>query len=131
MVSRGWGSKICRCIKTLSGRKRYLDKINTGKWGEQAKAERQAVNSICQGSAADLIKLAMIKVHDTICTPARSNEPSTTLPGGSPCWHFQGSCRLLLQVLSPPHHNIVKQSNKGVISIVWVSQRHICYIVKR
>lgn len=41
---------IFRCITTLSGRKRYLDKINTGKWGEQAKAERQAVNSICQVS---------------------------------------------------------------------------------
>lgn len=39
---------ISRYIKTLSGRKRYLDKINHGKWGEQAKAERQAVNSICQ-----------------------------------------------------------------------------------
>eukprot|EP01018_Ginkgo_biloba_P001647 Gb_33083 [translate_table: standard] len=35
-------------IQTLSGRKRFLGKINFGNRGEQAKAERQAVNSICQ-----------------------------------------------------------------------------------
>lgn len=39
---------LYRYVKTLCGRKRFLDKINHGKWGEKAKAERQAVNSICQ-----------------------------------------------------------------------------------
>ncbi|KAG0620039.1 hypothetical protein M758_4G184200 [Ceratodon purpureus] len=100
------------CIKTLSGRKRYLDKINTGNWGEQAKAERQAVNSICQGSAADLIKLAMIKVHDAISASARSDEQS--IHQGSSSSHFQGSCRLLLQI----HDELVMEVDKRVLKDV-------------
>lgn len=38
----------CRYIETLKGRKRFLGKIKFGSNKEKAKAQRQAVNSICQ-----------------------------------------------------------------------------------
>jgi hypothetical protein len=50
-------------VETLLGRRRYLPNIHSQDPGERAQAERQAVNSVCQGSAADLIKLAMINIH--------------------------------------------------------------------
>lgn len=49
-------------VKTLLGRKRRLPTILSRDWGTRGYAERQAVNSIIQGSAADIIKLAMIRL---------------------------------------------------------------------
>ena len=50
-------------VKTLLGRKRYIPEINATNKMVQAGAERMAVNSPIQGSAADLIKIAMISIH--------------------------------------------------------------------
>lgn len=46
-------------VTTLSGRKRYLSAINSGNLQAKAQAERQAVNTVVQGSAADFVKNAM------------------------------------------------------------------------
>jgi DNA polymerase I-like protein with 3'-5' exonuclease and polymerase domains len=53
-------------VKTLLGRKRRLPSINSMNDGVRMSAERQAVNSVIQGSAADLIKLAMIRADNTL-----------------------------------------------------------------
>jgi DNA polymerase I-like protein with 3'-5' exonuclease and polymerase domains len=50
-------------VKTLLGRKRRLPEIWASDWSTKNRAERQAVNSVIQGTAADLIKMAMIRVH--------------------------------------------------------------------
>jgi len=39
---------LCSYVQTLKGRKRFLSKIKIGNRKEKAKAQRQAVNSICQ-----------------------------------------------------------------------------------
>lgn len=50
-------------VQTLMGRKRWLRDINSANFTVRAFAERNAINSPIQGSAADMIKLAMIKIH--------------------------------------------------------------------
>ncbi|MBL7731447.1 MAG: DNA polymerase I [Chitinophagaceae bacterium] len=50
-------------VETLMGRKRWLRDINSANFTVRGFAERNAINSPIQGSAADMIKLAMQKVH--------------------------------------------------------------------
>ncbi|CAE1304794.1 POLQ [Acanthosepion pharaonis] len=51
-------------IQTITGRKRYLPHITSTNIHAKAQAERQAVNSTIQGSAADLVKKAMINIEN-------------------------------------------------------------------
>ncbi|MBL7777089.1 MAG: DNA polymerase I [Chitinophagales bacterium] len=50
-------------VQTIMGRRRYLKDINSKNFTVRGFAERNAINSPVQGSAADLIKLAMIDIH--------------------------------------------------------------------
>lgn len=50
-------------VQTLMGRKRWLRDINSTNFTVRGFAERNAINSPIQGTAADMIKLAMIKTH--------------------------------------------------------------------
>jgi DNA polymerase-1 len=50
-------------VQTLMGRKRWLRDINSSNFTVRSFAERNAINSPIQGTAADMIKLAMIKIH--------------------------------------------------------------------
>jgi DNA polymerase-1 len=50
-------------VKTLMGRKRWLKDINSNNFTVRSYAERNAINSPIQGTAADMIKMAMIKIH--------------------------------------------------------------------
>ncbi len=51
-------------VETLFGRRRYLKDINSRNMNQRSFAERNAINSPIQGTAADIIKLAMIKIYD-------------------------------------------------------------------
>jgi DNA polymerase-1 len=53
-------------VSTLMGRKRYLPEINSRDFLKRGGAERQAFNTRIQGSAADIMKLAMIRAHQMI-----------------------------------------------------------------
>ena len=53
-------------VSTLLGRRRYLPDINSRNQNIRSNAERQAINMPIQGTAADMIKLAMIKIHDKL-----------------------------------------------------------------
>ena len=53
-------------VETLMGRKRWLKDINSQNFTVRGFAERNAVNSPIQGTAADMIKLAMIRIHQAM-----------------------------------------------------------------
>jgi DNA polymerase-1 len=53
-------------VQTLMGRKRWLKDINSANFTVRGFAERNAINSPIQGTAADMIKLAMVKVQDAM-----------------------------------------------------------------
>ena len=59
-------------VETLFGRRVYLPEINGGNGPRKGAAERQAINAPMQGTAADLIKLAMIAVQGVLDREART-----------------------------------------------------------
>ena len=61
-------------VKTMLGRRRPIRDIDDRNPQRKALAERMAINSVVQGSAADLIKLAMIDLHGRI-RDAKPDEP--------------------------------------------------------
>lgn len=50
-------------VETMFGRRRYIPELNAKDFGSLGRAERQAFNTVIQGSAADLMKLALIRAH--------------------------------------------------------------------
>lgn len=53
-------------VTTLLGRRRYVRDINSKSSLERSNAERIAINTPIQGSAADMIKIAMINIHEAL-----------------------------------------------------------------
>ena len=53
-------------VQTISGRRRYLKDIHSGNAVVRGGAERNAVNAPIQGSAADIIKIAMINIYNRL-----------------------------------------------------------------
>ncbi len=53
-------------VETILGRRRYLKNINSRNAIVRAADERNAVNAPIQGSAADIIKIAMIRIHEKL-----------------------------------------------------------------
>ena len=53
-------------VETLSGRRRYLRDINAKNATIRAMAERMAINTPIQGTAADMIKIAMVKIAEIL-----------------------------------------------------------------
>ena len=102
-------------IETLLGRRRVIAGSNSADRKERARAERQAINSMCQGSAADLIKvrlfchlpvrlhvllpyalhamtqLAMINITCQLTRLSSSTATTTTTAAGAPSddFHFR------------------------------------------
>jgi DNA polymerase I len=55
-------------VETILGRRRYLKDINSRNQTNRGFAERNAINAPIQGSAADMIKVAMISIHNYLKT---------------------------------------------------------------
>ena len=60
------GAKLAGYVITLLGRKRPVPDINSTNSNIRQQAERLAINSPIQGTAADLIKIAMINIHNRL-----------------------------------------------------------------
>ena len=61
-------------IETVFGRRLYLPEINSPNGPRRAGAERAAINAPMQGTAADLIKLSMVKVQETLDAEKRGTK---------------------------------------------------------
>ena len=53
-------------VETLLGRRRYIPEMRSRNPGVRGFGERLATNSPIQGTAADLLKIAMIRLHDRL-----------------------------------------------------------------
>ncbi|MES1259901.1 MAG: DNA polymerase, partial [Gemmatimonadota bacterium] len=53
-------------VETLFGRRRYIPEINDRNFNIRSFGERTAQNTPLQGSAADLIKIAMVRIHKAL-----------------------------------------------------------------
>lgn len=62
-------------VETILGRRRYIRDINSRNATVRGFAERNAINAPIQGSAADMIKLAMIRIHQWL----KEHHPSTKM----------------------------------------------------
>ena len=60
-------------VSTVLGRRRYIPELLNKDLGQKSRAERQAFNTVIQGSAADLIKLAMVRAHSCFVTEPEVN----------------------------------------------------------
>ncbi|MFM1906870.1 MAG: hypothetical protein RLZZ591_547 [Pseudomonadota bacterium] len=61
-------------VETVMGRRLYLPEINSPNGPRRAGAERAAINAPMQGTAADLIKLSMVKVQDALDAQQRGTK---------------------------------------------------------
>ena len=61
-------------VETVFGRRLWLPEINSPNGPSRAGAERAAINAPMQGTAADLIKLAMVAVQDTLDAQGRASK---------------------------------------------------------
>tara|TARA_Y100000994_G_scaffold8929_1_gene7418 strand:+ start:2218 stop:5007 length:2790 start_codon:yes stop_codon:yes gene_type:complete len=59
-------AKKNKFVETLTTRRRLIPEINSNNWRDRASAERMAINMPIQGSAADVIKIAMINISKII-----------------------------------------------------------------
>jgi DNA polymerase I-like protein with 3'-5' exonuclease and polymerase domains len=92
-------------VHTLGGRRRYLPHVHAEDPTARARARRQAVNTACQASAADLLKRALIALHARLAALA--------VDGGAP------PARLVLQV----HDEVVLEVRRDAVVTVAAAVR--------
>jgi DNA polymerase I len=93
-------------VETLFGRRIYLPEIRGGNGPRKAGAERQAINAPMQGTAADLIKLAMIAVQQALDAEQRAtrmvmqvhDELVLEVPAAEEAWAREAIPRLMAGV---------------------------------
>ncbi len=103
--------------ETLFGRRRYLPELNSPNFQLRSAAERMAINHPVQGTAADLIKMAMLAVHDVIARPTQGRPKQSPAPTvipptyvGGICGRCDGDIKMLLQV----HDELVFEVQKSL-----------------
>jgi len=76
-------------VETMLKRRRPIPEIDSTNPARRSFAERTAINSVVQGSAADLIKLAMVEIHETLLAARAASDARLAL---------LAPCKMLLQI---------------------------------
>ncbi len=84
-------------VETVTGRRRVLPEITSSNFNQRGSAERMAVNAPIQGTAADLIKIAMIRVHEGLEWLRGQGSDGGKARGAKPDWLGEG-----LWLTAPP-----------------------------
>jgi len=95
-------------VETLHGRRRFLPELAALRADSRARAERQSVNTVCQASAADLMKIAMLKMHEAIQAMPRSHMQSGHCHSTS-----TRSCRWPARMLLQIHDEMLLEVEEG------------------
>jgi len=53
-------------VTSMFGRRRYFPSINDRNYSVRSRAEREAINMPIQGTASDIVKIAMLRVHEAL-----------------------------------------------------------------
>ncbi len=93
--------------ETMYHRRRYLPDINSGNGTVRAFAERNAVNAPIQGTAADIMKLAMVRVYNRMKTSGLQS-------------------KLILQVHDELNFTVVPSEKQQLESIVLEEMQNVC-----
>ena len=109
-------TRDCGYVETLLGRRRAIHDIKSSDQKSRLRAERQAVNTLCQGSAADLIKLAIVNIfHEFSCESRFSNvRRIKSNPGGGLYRDQDCEVRFLLQI----HDELLFEVREDCMNIV-------------
>ena len=102
-------------VSTLLGRKRFLPGIHSPNVHVRSQAERQAINSTIQGSAADLVKMAMINIDRKI-TQLYCNSTTCLLP--SNVTPIQHAAYLVLQLHDELIYEVLESDLEEIAGIV-------------
>ena len=87
-------------VRTISGRVRPIPEILSSNRPVKENGNRMAINTIIQGSAADIIKIAMIRIHEhlqnhgeqtDICRCTTNWFLNTRPPRKNSCWRWSGT----------------------------------------
>ena len=109
--------EYCRnhgCITTYSGRRRRLPAIHSTNAATRSQAERQAVNSTIQGSAADIVKMAMIAIDKHFSIGSDVGVLSTNACSGIMPTLYETQGLMVLQV----HDELVFEVKEGSVPAV-------------
>mmetsp|Transcript_90824 Transcript_90824/g.293217 ORF Transcript_90824/g.293217 Transcript_90824/m.293217 type:complete len:2155 (+) Transcript_90824:115-6579(+) len=96
-------ARRCGYVETLHSRRRFLPALASRSRAEREHAERQAVNSSCQASAADLVKTAMLAIHSRLKT-MRVRE--------------DGECRMAARMLLQVHDELLFEVHESSLDAV-------------
>uniref|UniRef100_A0A670ZD39 DNA polymerase theta n=1 Tax=Pseudonaja textilis TaxID=8673 RepID=A0A670ZD39_PSETE len=93
-------------VKTIMGRRRYLPAIKETNPYKKAQAERQAVNTVIQGSAADIVKVATVNIQTQLeALPSTVKSFGHLEMGYGAMLYSDGSCWIFLNqpIMHPKH----------------------------
>ena len=92
-------------VETLLHRRRYIPELNSSVFMQREAGKRNAMNAPIQGSAADIIKIAMVKIHQKM----KQN-------------HFKS--RMLLQIHDELVFDVVKEEKEQLLNLVIDTMEH-------